>query len=239
MSSRKIKKKVLALLAGADLSDTLAQLRELPAVDVTHGLFAAISRHEEIIRWHAVTCMGSTVARLAAQNMEKARIVMRRLLWSLNDESGGIGWGAPESMAEIMTRHEGLAREYINMLTSYMRKDGEEMWQEGNFLEHEVLQRGLLWGIGRLAGKRRDLLQQQDITADLLAYLPSNDAAVRGLAARSLGRLRADNAAGPLQSLAADTAVLRLYEDERLKTVSVGELARQALDHLDAGEQRP
>ncbi|NOX79506.1 MAG: hypothetical protein GXP57_00115, partial [Deltaproteobacteria bacterium] len=50
MSSRKIKKKVLALLAGADLSDTLARLRELPAVDVTHGLFAAISRHEEIIR---------------------------------------------------------------------------------------------------------------------------------------------------------------------------------------------
>lgn len=25
--------------------------------------------------------------------MDSARIVMRRLMWSLNDESGGIGWG--------------------------------------------------------------------------------------------------------------------------------------------------
>lgn len=239
MSSRKIKKTILTLLARSDLSDTLARIRELPAQDVTHSLFAAISRNEETIRWHAVTCMGVTVARLAAQDMEKARIVMRRLLWSLNDESGGIGWGAPESLAEIMTSREGLAREYINMLTSYMKKDGEKMWQEGNFLEHEVLQRGLLWGIGRMAGKRRDLLLQQDITADLLAYLPANDAAVRGLAARSLGLLRANNAAAPLQSLVADTAALRLYEDERLKTVSVGELTRQALDRLNAGEQRP
>ncbi len=239
MSSRKIKKKVLTLLARSDLSDTLAQIRELPANDVTHSLFSAIARSEEIIRWHAITCMGSTVARLAAEDMEKARIVIRRLLWSLNDESGGIGWGAPESLAEIMTRHEGLAREYINMLTSYMREDGKEMWQEGNFLEHEVLQRGLLWGIGRLAGKRRALLLQQDITTNLLAYLPANDAAVRGLAARSLGRLRTDDAAAPLQSLVTDTAALRLYEDERLKTVSVGELARQALDRLNAREQRP
>lgn len=239
MSSRKIKKKVLALLARSDLSDTLAQIRKLPANDVTHGLFSAISRNEEIIRWHAVTCMGSTVARLAEQDMEKARIVMRRLLWSLNDESGGIGWGAPESLAEIMTRHDGLAREYINMLTSYMRKDGEEMWQEGNFLEHEVLQRGLLWGIGRLAGKRRALLLQQNITTNLLAYLPADDAAVRGLAARSLGLMQADNAAGPLQSLVADTAALRLYEDKRLQTVSVGKLARQALDRINAQERLP
>ncbi|VAW40586.1 hypothetical protein MNBD_DELTA04-1343 [hydrothermal vent metagenome] len=239
MSSRKIKKKVLALLARSNLSDTLAQILEMPTHDIIHSLFSAISRNEEIIRWHAITCMGITVARLAAEDMEKARIVMRRLLWSLNDESGGIGWGAPESLAEIMTRHEGLAREYVHMLTSYMRKDGEEMWQEGNFLEHEVLQRGLLWGIGRLAGKRRALLQQQDITTNLLAYMPANDAAVRGLAARSLGLMKADIAASPLQSLVTDTATLRLYEDECLKTVSVGELARQALDRLNAGEQRP
>ncbi len=239
MSSRKIKKKVMALLARSDLSDTLAQLRELPAVDVTHSLFSAITRSEEIIRWHAITCMGSTVARLAAEDMETARIVIRRLLWSLNDESGGIGWGAPESLAEIMTRHEGLAREYINMLTSYMREDGEEMWQEGNFLEHKILQRGLLWGIGRLAGKRRTMLLQQDITANLLAYLPANDVAVRGLAVRSLGLMKTDNAAGALQSLVTDTAALRLYEDELLKTVSVGELARQALNRLNARERRP
>ena len=60
--------------------------------------------------------MGASLARLADADMEAARIVMRRLLWSLNDESGGIGWGAPESMAEAMCRHQGLALEYAHML---------------------------------------------------------------------------------------------------------------------------
>eukprot|EP00362_Geleiidae_sp_MMETSP1317_P000447 CAMPEP_0201284794 /NCGR_PEP_ID=MMETSP1317-20130820/84991_1 /ASSEMBLY_ACC=CAM_ASM_000770 /TAXON_ID=187299 /ORGANISM="Undescribed Undescribed, Strain Undescribed" /LENGTH=71 /DNA_ID=CAMNT_0047606373 /DNA_START=1077 /DNA_END=1289 /DNA_ORIENTATION=- len=71
--------------------------------------------------------------------MEEARIVMRRMLWSMNDESGGIGWGVPEAMAEVMTCNKGLAEEYIHMLISYMREDGEELFQDGNFLEHESL----------------------------------------------------------------------------------------------------
>jgi len=37
---------------------------------------------------------------------------MRRLMWNLNDESGGIGWGNPEAMGEILACHEALANEY-------------------------------------------------------------------------------------------------------------------------------
>jgi len=39
-------------------------------------------------------------------------------MWSLNDESGGIGWGAPEAMGAIMARHTGLADEYANICGS-------------------------------------------------------------------------------------------------------------------------
>ena len=56
--------------------------------------------------------MGALVFSLAEQDMESARVVMRRLMWNLNDESGGIGWGSPEAMGEIMARHSGLAEEY-------------------------------------------------------------------------------------------------------------------------------
>ena len=55
--------------------------------------------------------MGAVVAHLAEKDMESARVVMRRLMCSLNDESGGIGWGAPEAMGEIIASHEGLASE--------------------------------------------------------------------------------------------------------------------------------
>jgi hypothetical protein len=46
--------------------------------------------------------MGEVMAHLADKDMESARVIMRRLMWSLNDESGGIGWGAPEAMGEIV-----------------------------------------------------------------------------------------------------------------------------------------
>jgi HEAT repeat protein len=232
MSTRKIKKQVLALLAGPDLDRIQAELARLPAKDVVNALFFGICRSEELVRWHAVSAMGTVVSRLATAEMEEGRLIMRRLLWSLNDESGGIGWGAPESMAEIMSLHAGLAREYVHMLISYMREDGEEICQDGNFLEHETLQQGLLWAAGRLALSRRQLVLEKGMEQDLPPYLDSADGTVRGLAARAIGLL---GEAAPRQRLAAlcnDDYPVRLYEDGLLRTVSVGELAGQALQRL-------
>ena len=71
---------------------------------------------------------------------------MRRLMWSLNDESGSIGWGAPEAMAEIMARNKKLADEYYKILISYSE-------QGKNYLEHEGLQRSVRRGIERITSK--------------------------------------------------------------------------------------
>ena len=132
--------------------------------------------------------MGETVARLADVDMEAARIVMRRFLWSLNDESGGIGWGAPESLAEIMCRHAGLAEEYVHMLISYMRDDGEEICQDGNYIEHPLLQRGLLWGMARLSGCRPELLlRRRRWLLTFRRISQSEDPVTRGLAALAAG----------------------------------------------------
>lgn len=57
---------------------------------------------------------------------------MCRLMWTLNDESGGIGWGAPETMAEAMACHPHIAEEYVCILLFYIREDG-------NFLEYEPI----------------------------------------------------------------------------------------------------
>ena len=45
--------------------------------------------------------------------------------------------------------------EYIHMLVSYIREDGPEAFQDGNFIELPLLQRGVLWGIGRLVRCKR------------------------------------------------------------------------------------
>ena len=81
-------------------------------------LFSFLCHHDQKIKWRAVTAMGMVISNLAEKEMESARVIMRRLMWSLNDESGGIGWGAPEAMAEIIACHQGLAEEYTHILIS-------------------------------------------------------------------------------------------------------------------------
>lgn len=232
MGSRKIKKDILAVLKTKTPEEIQQYLDSFPAKDVVNGLFSAICRGDETVRWNGVISMGYCVARLADEDMEEARIVMRRLLWSLNDESGGIGWGAPESLAEIMVSHDGLAREYVHMLVSYMQPDGEELFQDGNQLEHEILQRGLMWGIGRLAEKKSNLLRNRDVPACLVPYLGSADPTVRGLAARNLGLLRYGGEVEQLGKLQGDMSMVKYYDNGRLQSVTVDGLVRQALERI-------
>lgn len=180
LKGRDFKRKVIDLLKADDFAGVLETFRSYPARRVINPLFSCLCSTEPQIKWRAVTALGAVVANLAQDDMESARVVMRRMIWNLNDESGGIGWGVPETMGEVMARHEGLAREYVNILVSYIREDG-------NFLEYEPLQQGVLWGLGRLAQTSPELLQ--DAGAHLHPFLSSEDATLRGLAAWILGLL--------------------------------------------------
>ena len=236
MGRRQRKETILALIAREDLSlaELYAQLATYPAQDVINALFPALCRTEPHLRWRAVSCMGKSVARLADENLEAARVVMRRFLWSLNDESGGIGWGAPESMAEAMSQHEVLAQEYVHKLISYMREDGEELCQDGNYLEHPLLQRGLLWGVARLSAIRPQILVERGAGPDILPYLQFEDAEIRALACVAAGHLRLEKAEKSLSLLRTDNSLVRLYGEGEYVTVSVAELANNALTQLSA-----
>ncbi len=233
MGTRALKKEILSLLSEKDLERILKDIGRFPAKPVINVLFSAICRDDDLVRWHAISAMGVMVARLAEEEMEEARIIMRRLLWSLNDESGGIGWGAPESMAEIMHQHAGLAREYIHMLISYARPDGPELEQDGNYLEHETLQRGLLWGYDRLCDRRRDMLLARGLPGDIPPYLHSGDQVVRGLALRVCLRLGVDLSREPLLPFLDDRSPVSLYHEGEFLTFIPAELAEAAL-----GEER-
>lgn len=225
VSQRGIKKEVLTLLGQAEHDAVITSLAEYPPKKLLNPLFSGICSASEKTKWNAVSALGITVARIADQDMEAARIVMRRFMWSLNDESGGIGWGTPEAMAECLACHEGLAREYTKILVSFMREDGF-------YLELPILQRGLMWGLGRLARVRPELLHEWRASRYLLAYLDSEDPVVRALAARVLGRLLAVEAAAKIKPLSADTTEFSLYTGNRLITVTAGQLADEALASL-------
>lgn len=231
--NRKIKKQVLDLLAANDLDTARCELAQYDEHGLVNPLFSALYRPEEMLRWHTVTLFGEVLNRLALKDMEAARIVMRRYLWSLNDESGGIGWGAPEAMAEAMVYHQGLCDEYLHMLLSYMRPDGPLEHQDGNYLELPELQRGLLWGIARLAESRPQLMQQKGVAADLPGYLDSQDPTVRGLAALALGWIGTDGDVEMLENMRDDLRAVRLYHEGVVSVVMVADLAGDALERLE------
>jgi len=194
----------------------------------------ALCNSLEKVRWHAVWGFGRIVPAMADKDPESARIVMRRFLWSLNDESGGIGWGAPEAMAEIMFHSTLLRQEYMHMLVSYMREDGEGIFEDGNFLELPLLQRGLLWGIGRLCqGHRLEMLSRQ-LDDDIIAYLSSPDHQVIGLAIWCLGVLGGSSTATKIAGFLYHADEVRLFDDNTLKTVTVAKLAEDALKQIIA-----
>jgi len=223
LKGRALKSRVFELLASENLHPALDALVEMPARQVINPLFGLLLSTDPRIKWHAVTAFGAVVSPLADQDMESARVIMRRLMWQLNDESGGIGWGCPEAMGEITACHGGLALEYSNALISYVTEDG-------NFLEYEPLQRGAVWGIARLAQVRRRMVMEA--VPHLLSFLAATDSTLRGLAVWALGLLGAREARSGIDPLIADTGKAEIYMDRRLEILPVSDLAQEALARI-------
>jgi hypothetical protein len=217
---RSLKKQLFDLLNQGDSDKALAEMGRLPPRQIINPLLSFIQSGNEKLKWGSVKAIGHVVGQLADRDLEAARVIMRRLMWTLNDESGGIGWGSPEAMGEIMAIHRGLAQEYAHILISYARQDG-------NYLEHEGLQRGLLWGIGRLSEKRPELVRES--AGLFLPYLESRDVVIQGLAVRLMGLLRVKEAQPVLQTLAEDESAIALVIENRLAATRVKDLAAEAL----------
>ena len=174
---RKFRDVVLEFIASTDLEQALSEVtRHTPPGRLLRPLMSLIRSEDVETRHRAVTALGWVTVQLAESDLESARDVVRRLMLTLTEESGGIGWGSPESIGEILARHAGLADEFADMLISYTCP------HSGNYLEHEPLQRGVLWGLGRLAQARPDLLKEKVLLDRIQPHLESNDAQIRELA---------------------------------------------------------
>lgn len=222
ISTRQLKLRLRNHLKADNIGSELEMIRGFPPKRVIGPLFSFFYDKEERIRWHAVTAMGAVVADLAeTDRLESARVVMRRMMWNLNDESGGIGWGSPEAMGEVMARNDALAREFGNIIVSYLM-------EEGNYLEHPMLQRGLLWGVGRLAHARAERIPRA--ASHLVPFLKSDDPNHRGLAAWAAGPFGMESTKPLLKALGDDTSEIRVYMDGDLVDRTVASLAREALN---------
>lgn len=221
---RNLKRIVLDILRSKYLGDCIKAIISLPERQAINPLISFLLHSEPVVRWRAVIAIGEVVSKLASRDAESARVIMRRFMWSLNDESGGIGWGAPESMCVSVAKSDIIALEYCPIIVSYLDIDG-------NYLEYEPLQRGLLWGINYLAQTQRDLV----VTAKphLTKYLDSKDSHVRGFATMAVRFLNVKDSLEKLRMLTSDESQFSTYEEDSIKTFTVGEKASEAIVHFD------
>ncbi|MBX6423558.1 DVU0298 family protein [Thermosulfurimonas sp. F29] len=227
---RELKREVWGLLERApDLPVLYRELERFPPRKLVSPLIGAFCHRDERVRWLAIAGLGPTVARIAREDLESARVVIRRLMWMLNEESGGMAWGAPEAMAECLFWHRGLAEEYAHILVSYLRPDG-------NMLEYPPAQRGVAWGIGRLAQKKREELLALEAHGYLFPLLDSPDERVRVFSAWAFSFLApfdgAERVLAGLKHAEAPPVRIVFFDGENLREVELGVLLRDSLERL-------
>ncbi|MCL4464974.1 MAG: hypothetical protein M1401_00160 [Chloroflexi bacterium] len=174
---------------------------------------------EGLLRWRAVEALGLAARAVAARDPEFVRGLLRRLQWSLSDESGGIGWSAPEAMGEIVAARSDLFADFGPIVAALFET-----------LEEDYFRPGILWGVGRIAEQAPVIVGNAYEPA--LACLDDARPAVRGLASWCLGRLGRPEAGERLRGLWQDEAALAIYRDGELVTVTVSDQAREAIARL-------
>ncbi|MCL6558991.1 MAG: HEAT repeat domain-containing protein [Firmicutes bacterium] len=172
-------------------------------------LYRLLYDTDNLLRWRAIEGMGAVADRLAGEDPEAVRVILRNLLWSINDESGGIGWSAPECVGEIIYRRPEMFPEFASIILS--------------FADEPMLRRGVVWAAGRIAEKRPDLVRED--APRLTAFLDDPDPVVRGYTLRFLGIIGERPDFDRHRHLLDDRSAVPLYQNGQLKEVTVAGLA--------------
>lgn len=211
-----MKKELQQILATSDRKVAVAFAEPYSLEQLTGPIFSQFYHPADLVKFRSIALLGAVAARTAPVSMERVRILMRKFLWYLNDESGGMGWGVPEAMGEVMVNCERMGLEFGFILVSYLDP-------EGNFLEHEALQRGVLWGIGTLVEKvvpydRNSLLRL------VTPYLGSEDVVKRGFAARAVLNMGVDPTSIPFEFPESDGGVIDVFNGWHFRRTSIARM---------------
>jgi hypothetical protein len=166
---------------------------------------------EDQLTWRAIESMGYVARELRGSHLNTLRETVRRLLWSMSDESGGIGWSSPELLGEIVRSDPEEFRDVIPILWSSR--------EEASF------KAGALWALARVACVRPDMVT---FKADDLEELASDpNPGVRGYTALLTGATEPEGKAEILLKLSSDSGSLLFYSGGSLRETTVSELARK------------
>ena len=223
LSRRELKSEILKSLHNPDFFAALRDLRNLPLASTINALLGTLLHPEPEIRWFGITACGILIGDLAKIDLESARSNIRRQLWNLTEESGGCATGAPELIGEALTNDENLALEFSPSFITHIMP-------EGIYLDFVPLQSGVVWGIGRLAGKYPELLKSA--VHYLIPLLESEEATIRGLSAYAIGLIQPDFNNSKIKTITEDESRIKVFLNMKLTEISIRNLCGKSFQNL-------
>ena len=211
----RLKKEIVNILSEKKYDELIKQSSNIKRVLTM--LISMTYDKDNVISWRAIEAIGLITGRIAGTDPDLVRSTTGRLLWMLRDESGGIGWSAPEILGEIVRNNPALCADIATVTVS--------------FHEEKMLTAGVMRAAGRMGRTNTEMV---DYAAPIIVSCLNNpDRLIRGHAAWAAGELGVARAADRLESLRDDTDVIPFYDKEELKNSTVGEIAEAALAKLD------
>lgn len=167
--------------------------------------------NDPLIRQRTVEALRCLSAEKAETNLEYLRNLVRRLFWTMNDESGNHVRMAPEAIGEILVNAKQLISEYIKQLFS--------------FIEEEPFQRGVHRAIARIA--EVDPTAVRKYAGRLAVSLDSPDPYIRSSAIMALKHIDITRFYDKIGELSNDQTEIEIYDynSGEFQRITVGEIA--------------
>ncbi|MDY0360696.1 MAG: HEAT repeat domain-containing protein [Desulforegulaceae bacterium] len=222
MSYKKLKNFIKTTIQTKTPENALKDLKKYKFKQLTGPVKGLLFDLDPLISFRAAELMGLISKEAAKENIEPVRDIMRQLMWNLNEESGGIGWGSVEAMAETASQNKKIFDEFYKIIISYADPESS------SFLDHEDLHPGAAWAVGRL-------LKQEPEKGDYANYvikilLQHKDPKVKGNALWAASNMKNISDLKPIvKNLLQNNEKFILYEEGDINTISISKMAENVL----------
>lgn len=167
-------------------------------------------------RQHTIWVLGRVCGVVAESEPGQVADLLHRLFEACAD-SASTSWGMVEAIGSVVASRPDIYGAFSRYLLNYLG-DPQRM-------------AGVLWALGEIGGVRPDLIRKMPFYS-LFKYLEHDNAVVRGLTVRMLGRIKAREAAFQLMGLKADQSEIIIYEQGQPVRVTVSELVDRAVENI-------
>ncbi len=187
---------------------------------------------DTLVGWRAIIAVGMAARGLVRTDQAFLRETCRKLFWSLSDESGGIGWSAPELLGEIVSADPRGFRDLVPLIANVYDR------------EEATFRPGVVYALRRISESAPELvLEHQQV---VLASLRDPDPLARVFGLQLLGFLwkpahaeaawSAEFLAGLRQTvdeLRKDSEEAWVYEGEGFQSMLVSDVATELYNVID------